>query len=142
MSHGHVGRGEVPEESSDKEDSKMRHTPLGLLMISLSMGTVPLAAGCATTPIRTEASTSGIRAAEEVGAVQVPQASLHLQLAKEELAKAKQLASKGDKDQARSMLMRAEVDAEMAVALSRENAEMVDARAAMDRVIELRRQNQ
>jgi len=50
--------------------------------------------GCASAPpLRTEASTSGIRAAEEIGAAKVPQASLHLQLAKEELEHARGLSA-------------------------------------------------
>ena len=100
------------------------------------------AGGCAIPPpLRTEASTSGIRAAEEVGANKVPQASLHLQLAKEELENAKALAAKDEKERAVSMLSRAEADAELAVALSREDAERADAQAAMDRVRQLRLEN-
>lgn len=99
-------------------------------------------AGCgASVPLRTEASTSGIRAAEEVGASNVPRAALHLQLAKEELAKAKGIANDGDKDQAASMLMRAEADAELAVALSRESTEKAEAIAAVDRVRHLQQEN-
>jgi len=100
-----------------------------------------MAAGCATAPLRTEASTSGIRAAEEVGAAKVPQASLHLQLAKEELSQAKGLSARGEKDMAVSMLLRAEADAELAVALSREDAEKTEARAAVESVRQLRQDN-
>ena len=100
-----------------------------------------IAAGCASAPLRTEASTSGIRAAEEVGAANVPQAALHLQLAKEELEHAKGLAAEGEKDKAASMLLRAEADAELAVALSREDAERAEAQAAVDRVLQLRQEN-
>jgi hypothetical protein len=97
-----------------------------------------LAAGCASVPLRTETSTSGIRAAEEVGAREVPRAALHLQLAKEELNKAKTLAANGEDEMAASMLLRAEADAELAVLLSREDAEKSEARAAVARVHELR----
>ena len=101
-----------------------------------------LAAGCATAPgLRTEASTSGIRAAEAVGASKVPQAALHLQLAKEELEHAKALAASDRKDQASSLLLRAEADAELAVALSREDAEKSEALAAVERVHQLRQDN-
>jgi hypothetical protein len=86
-------------------------------------------------------STSGIRAAEEVGAANVPQASLHLQLAKEELELAKGLAAKDEKKKAASMLLRAEADAELAVALSRGDAEKSEARAAAERVRQLRQDN-
>jgi type IV pilus biogenesis protein CpaD/CtpE len=98
--------------------------------------------GCASTPpLRTEASTSEIRAAEEAGAANVPQASLHLQLAKEELELAKGLAAKGEKARASSMLLRAEADAELAVELSHGDAEKAEARAAVERVRQLRQDN-
>lgn len=101
-------------------------------------------AGCASGPPineRTESSTAAIRAAEEVGANKVPRASLHLQLAKEEAEHAKQLSTSGDKERAASLLLRAEADADLAVALSREQAERTDAAQAMERVHELQRAN-
>lgn len=91
--------------------------------------------------MRTESSTSGIRAAEEVGAAKVPQAALHLQLAKEELERAKKFGADGDKDQGASMLLRAQADAELAVALSREDTERTEARAAIGRVNQLLQEN-
>jgi Spy/CpxP family protein refolding chaperone len=97
--------------------------------------------GCASAPLSTEVSTSGIRAAEEAGAANVPRASLHLQLAKEELALAKRLAESGDKYQAASILLRAEADAELAVILSRGDAEKSEAQAAAERVRQLRQDN-
>jgi hypothetical protein len=114
---------------------------IGSTMFAVAILATALIAGCATVPLRTEASTSGIRAAEEVGALQVPRAALHLQLAKEELAKAKVLAADGKKDQARYLLLRAEADAELAVALSREDAEKSAAQAAVERVRKLRQDN-
>ncbi len=99
------------------------------------------ALGCASAPLRTEASTSGIRAAEEVGAAGVPQASLYLQLAREGLERAQKLAKDGESDRAASMLGRAEADAELAVALSREDSEKRDSLAAVERVRQLRLDN-
>jgi hypothetical protein len=84
--------------------------------------------------MRTEPSTSGIRAAEEVGATSVPAAALHLQLAKEELQRATVLGANGEQEKGQSLLLRSEADAELAVALSRENAERADAQAAVERV--------
>lgn len=101
-----------------------------------------LLAGCGSDPaLRTEGSTSGIRAAEEVGAANVPRASLHLQLAKEQLEKAKKLSADGESAKAASMLARSEADAELAVALSHEDAEKTDAKAAIERVKQLRKDN-
>lgn len=100
-------------------------------------------AGCGSTPVvDKEASTSAIRAAEEVGASSVPSASLYLQLAKEELENAKGLAAKGDKEQAESLLLRAQADGELAVALSRGDADKKEAADAIDRVEKLRQENQ
>jgi len=113
------------------------------MMLATVIVATAIAAGCASNrqPLRTEASTSGIRAAEEVGAAKVPQASLHLQLAKEELELARALAAKGEKKEAASMLLRAEADGELAVALSRGDAEKSEALAAVERVRQLRQDN-
>jgi regulator of protease activity HflC (stomatin/prohibitin superfamily) len=98
--------------------------------------------GCASAPpLRTEASASGISAAEEAGAAKVPQASLHLQMAKEELELAKKLSAKHEKKEAASMLLRAEADAELAIALSHGDAEKSESQAAMERVRQLRQDN-
>lgn len=81
-----------------------------------------LLAGCATTAPsgKSMENTAGsIRAAEELGAPRVPQASLHLQLAKEQSQNAKRLIKKGDNAQAKLLMQRADADAELAVALSR-----------------------
>jgi outer membrane murein-binding lipoprotein Lpp len=115
---------------------------IGIIMFAAAVVATAIVAGCATSaPLQTEASTSGIRAAQEVGAAEVPRASLHLQLAKEELAHAEKLAENDEQEMAKSMLMRAEADAELAVALSREDAEKAECLAAMERVRKLRRDN-
>jgi len=100
-------------------------------------------AGCGSSPaLDKEASTSAIRAAEEVGATAVPSASLYLQLAKEGLEYAKGLSAKGEKEEAESMLLRAQADAELAVALSRGDADKKEAAQAIERVRQLREDNQ
>lgn len=120
----------------------MKHVSrIRVLLCAVAIGASTIGAGCATMPLKTEASTSGIRAAEEVGAAEVPKASLHLQMAKEELEQAKKLSSQGEREKAVSMLMRAEADAELAVALSRESAEKSDAREAIERVRKLLKDN-
>ncbi len=115
----------------------MRYT----LMVG-SLLLVGAAAGCANSPaLRTDSSSAAIRAAEEVGAGEVPRASLHLQLAKEELGRAQGLAERGEKDQAASQLLRAEADAELAILLSREQDEKSDAAQAMEQVRQLQNDN-
>jgi hypothetical protein len=125
-----------------KEDSMRHISKTAIMVFAMAAASTAVAVGCASTPpLRTEASTSGIRAAEEVGAAKVPQASLHLQLAKEELENAKSLAAKDQKEMAVSMLSRSEADAELAVALSREDAERAEAVAAVDRARQLQQEN-
>jgi outer membrane murein-binding lipoprotein Lpp len=121
----------------------MRHvSKIGILMFTVAVVATTIVSGCSNAPLRTEASTSGISAAEEAGAAKIPQASLYLQLAKEELELAKKLAAKGEKEEAKTMLLRAEADAELAVVLSHGDAEKSEAMAAVERVRQLRRDNQ
>jgi len=120
----------------------MRHiSRIRIMVLAVAVVATAIVAGCASEPLRTEVSTAGIRAAEEVGAAKVPQASFHLQLAREELELAKGLAAKGEKKKAASMLLRAEADAELAVALSHGDAEKSEARSAVERVRQLRQDN-
>ena len=103
---------------------------------------VAVGMGCASNPpLRTDSSTTAIRAAESVGAADVPTAALHLQMAREELELAKGMADKGKKDQAASQLLRAEADAQLAVVLSQEQNEKTEATQAMDRVHQLQNDN-
>lgn len=119
----------------------MRH--INMAMLAGSVLFVAVIAGCGSSPVlNKEASTSAIRAAEESGASKVPSASLYLQLAKEELENAKGLAAKGEKEEAESMLLRAEADAELAVALSRGEADKTEAIQAIERVRQLQQNNQ
>jgi hypothetical protein len=74
-------------------------------------------------------SVASMRGAEEIGANNVPQAALKLQLAQEEVAKAKALMAEGDNEEAHYMALRAINDAELAIALTREN----NARAEADK---------
>jgi hypothetical protein len=130
----------MPIASKENAMKRTHQKTILLPIIALSLGAS--ISGCASSPpLRTEQSTSGIRAAEEVGAAKVPRAALHLQLAKEELERARKLSDDGEKEQGTSMLMRAQADAELAVALSREDAERTEAQAAVSRVTKLRQDN-
>jgi hypothetical protein len=91
-----------------------------------------------------EASAGAIRGAEEVGAASVPQANLHLQLAREQSEHAKALIAKGGKDekaQAASLLTRAQADAELALALANQSEDQKAAQRAIDAVTALRAEN-
>jgi hypothetical protein len=99
------------------------------------------AAGCASAAPPTEklaSSEAALRGAQEVGAQTVPEASLHLKLAQEQIAQAKGLMSDGENDSAGSVLDRAKADAELALALARENETRVEAEKAAEQVRALR----
>jgi hypothetical protein len=100
-------------------------------ILTVAAASVPLMLGCASYPMPSEHLTSSyasIRAAQEVGATAWPQAALHLKLAQEEQAKAKELASDSKNEEADYMTLRANADAELALAIARES--MAEGRAA------------
>ncbi len=101
------------------------------LMMSLAVCGL---AGCAAIQIpsdRLERSEASIRGAQEVGALGVPTARLHLQLAKDQTETAKRMAAEGD-ERALLVLARAEADAELALGLAREVAVHSDALKAAE----------
>lgn len=114
---------------------------LRLSLPATALLAVLVGTACATTapPNDKTASTSGaIRAAEEVGATHNPDAALYLQLAKEEFGHARVLTDHKNKDVADRLLMRAQVDAELSLALARNENEKSEAQAAIDNVKKLK----
>ena len=105
---------------------------------------VMVGSGCAGTPVPAErlaSAEAGIRAAAEVGAEGVPQAALHLKMARDQVAVARTLVVNGDNDRAALVLSRAETDAELALALARESAARADASAVLAQIQTLRQQS-
>lgn len=83
---------------------------------------VMLAAACGSNQVPAQQmaqSQSAIRAASEVGAENHPQASLHLKMAKDREARAEKLSREGDYESAKALLEESQVDAELALALTR-----------------------
>jgi hypothetical protein len=102
---------------------------------------VGLGAGCASAAPPNEklvSSQAAIRGAEEVGAGNVPQAALHLKLAREEVSRARLLIEDGDNDRAGLVLAKAQVDAELALALAREAGTRLQAQQAAQQVDSMR----
>ena len=96
----------------------MRTATIGFVA---AIGVAALA--CAGAPEPTErlaSAQASLRAANEVGAKDVPQAQLHAQLAQEQVDQANKLIKEGDNERAEMVLRRAQADAELAVALARE----------------------
>ncbi len=86
--------------------------------------------GCASYPTPQQHmadSAAALRGAEEVGAASQPQAALNLKLSQEEIARAKTLVEDGKNEEADFMTLRAKADAELALALTREETARVHA---------------
>jgi hypothetical protein len=84
-----------------------------------------LVVACASYPAPTDHVASAIaatRGAQEAGAPRVPRAALSLKLAEEEVAQARAMVESGDNERADFMTLRAYNDAELALALAREDA--------------------
>jgi len=119
----------------------MKYMKIVIVLTGIFFSAVIGGCGNSAVVVDKEGTTSAIRAAEEVGASDISNASLYLQLAKEELVKAQEFAEKGDKEQAESMLLRAQADGELAVALSRGDKDKKEAIKAIERVEQLRQDN-
>lgn len=92
---------------------------------------------CASSPVpadRLAKSTAAVRSAHELGAERVPNAALHLKVANEELDLAKKLMENGDNGRAEYVLLRAQVDADTALQLAREDQARADAQRTIDEV--------
>ena len=98
-------------------------------LLSASLG----ALACAGAPPphdQMAAAEAETRAAQAVGAERVPQANLAYKLANDEFAKGRAFMKDGDNEAAARMFQRAKVDAELALALTREQAARNDAAQA------------
>ena len=90
--------------------------------------------GCAASyPIPTQSladAQSAERSASELGAAGQPKAQLHLQLAHEQIVKANVAMKNGDNERATGLLLRARSDAELAIALTRDQSANAEAQKA------------
>lgn len=96
-----------------------------------------LAAACGGPPAPTTELTeakAAMRAADEVGAEDTPEAALYLKMARDNIATAERAIDADDSDAARLYLERAAADAELAIALAKEAAARNSAQAAMRKV--------
>jgi hypothetical protein len=95
-----------------------------------------IALGCGGTyPVPTQGladAQSAERSATELGAANQPKAQLHLQLAQEQIDKATAAMKEGDNARADALLMRARSDAELAIALTRDQGAKTEALKAVD----------
>ena len=118
----------------------MNHTygfPLALVSLAL------IGCGGAAVPHdQLAASQAAVRAAEEVGANNLPQAELHVRFAKDQIDRAKALIADDENEEAKLVLQRAQADAELAIALTKESSVRAEAHQAMQQVQALRQKAQ
>ena len=103
-----------------------------------------LSAACATASTapseRMESSSAAILAAETGGAAHSADADVYLRLAKDQFAYSQKLPNPNDKDRVDRLLRRAQVDAELSLALARGEDQKAAAQAAIDKVAKLNRE--
>lgn len=103
--------------------------------------TVVTTAACGGPPVPQDqltAAQAAIRAAEVGGEPGDPQAALLVKKAKDQVAEAKKLIEDGNNHRAEMVLLRAEADAELALAIAQELATRTEAETAEKQVQELR----
>jgi len=109
--------------------------PIAAIAFQGACGTTNSGAPVVAVPsLGAEDSAGAIRAAEEVGAAHSPEAALHLELAKEQFEHARKLTSADDRPMSTRLLLRARADADLSLALTRENASKLEAQAALEKV--------
>jgi hypothetical protein len=116
-----------------------------LVNLALTIGALTTAvAGCgsSTPPPNAVEARSAISAAEALGAQSDPTAALHLQMAKDQVRAADEMIREGDRDEARLVLDRAEVDAELAQVLTRKTQMRVRAQEAQQEIQRLQQSAQ
>ena len=97
-------------------------------------------AGLPPASVASLASAQGaVRAAEEVGAEEVPRAALHLKYAKDQIADAERLLEEEENEDAQVVLTMAEADAEVALELAKQTAAEEEAAQAEARLETMRR---
>lgn len=86
------------------------------------------------------AAQSGVKGAEVAGATEDPKAQLHLKLASEQIAKAKQLMEDGDNEEAALVVSRAQADADLALAYAQAAKSLKQAKEADEQLGKLKKQ--
>lgn len=85
---------------------------------------------------------STVRAAQEAGAANTPQAELHLKMANDELASAQKAINDNDGARAQLLLNQAQSDADLSLALARGTTDQHAAQTAQTKIMDLSKQAQ
>lgn len=111
------------------------------IIVALVAGHFSVACGGAAIPQeKLTAAEAAVRAAEVGGAPTNPKAALHLKYARDQIVEAKKYIEEEENEVAAVLLDRAEVDAELALALARVEGARAEATAALQEVQKLKQQ--
>lgn len=113
--------------------------------VSIASLAAAFIAGCGGSAVPLDKLTdakSTVRAAQEAGAQDTPQAQLHLKMATDELASAQKAIDDKDNDRARLLLNQAQSDADLSLTLARGATDKQAAVAAQARIVDLSKQAQ
>jgi hypothetical protein len=116
---------------------------VNLLKLQVALGCLILAQACggSVAPEAVTAAKAAVRAAEVAGAEDEPNAALQLKHARDQIAQAEKLIQEEEDPQAATWLLRrAEVDADLALALSEERKTVAEAQEAKDDLEKLKKQ--
>jgi hypothetical protein len=98
------------------------------ILIAIALAAFAIACGGSKPPTyQLTKSKAAVRGAVEVGAKDTPQAALYLKMANDNILEAEELILDREYERARDRLERAESDADLAIALSKEANAKVDA---------------
>lgn len=84
-------------------------------------------------------SEAALRAADVAGAAKSPQSALHIKRAREQIEAARALIADGEYERADWTLKRAQADAELALALAKEESQKKEAAEAKEKLDELKK---
>jgi uncharacterized protein DUF4398 len=117
----------------------MRHISAGLALVFSAV-----ACGGSFPEPRDQLASSeaALRAADTAGAQKLPAAALHLKRAKEQIEQARGLITEEEFERADWTLQRAQADAELALALAKEDSQKKEAAEAKEKLEELKKSAQ
>jgi hypothetical protein len=116
----------------------MERTAMHKSKVPLTLAISWLAIGCAASfppPTQDLAQAQAAeRGAVELGAAKLPRAQLHLELAREQMTQATAAMKQGNNADADALLLRATSDAELAIALTRDQTAKTGAQTAVEQI--------
>lgn len=123
---------------SIRQDRRSASGRVSFVAMAALLGFLAIGCGGAAVPHQAlNAAEASTRAAEVGGAQNSPKAELYLKYARDGIAKAKQLITEEKNEAARRLLVRAEADAEVALAMAKRQEAAKEAAESLERIEQL-----